>query len=126
MEKDPIIQKMAKLLQNGATMLNIECPKCNKILFKLKDENIFCPNCNSIIKIAKNNEIPLSENNNLYNKESLVGTNLSFSEMELILSNLNTKLLNKLKHIEDLSLMNQILANIQLTFDLIIKIRSFR
>ena len=61
MAENNIIQKMAKLLQNGATMLDKECPKCNKgLMGKPKDEKTgkpkirakeyVCPECSYTVE----------------------------------------------------------------------------
>lgn len=56
-EKEEInIKKMAGLLRSGATMLNLTCPRCENILFKLKDESIFCPSCEQEVIIQKTSE----------------------------------------------------------------------
>lgn len=53
-EKEEVnIKKMAGLLRSGATMLDLTCPKCENILFKLKDESIFCPSCEQEVIIQK-------------------------------------------------------------------------
>jgi uncharacterized Zn finger protein (UPF0148 family) len=50
---DQNIKKMAVMLRSGATMLDEYCPKCNNILFRLKDQRIFCPICEAEVKIIK-------------------------------------------------------------------------
>lgn len=56
-EKEEVnIKKMAGLLRSGATMLNLTCPRCENILFKLKDESIFCPSCEQEVIIQKTSE----------------------------------------------------------------------
>lgn len=47
---------MAGLLRSGATMLNLTCPRCENILFKLKDESIFCPSCEQEVIIQRTSE----------------------------------------------------------------------
>lgn len=56
-EKEEVnIKKMAGLLRSGATMLNLTCPRCENILFKLKDESIFCPSCEQEVIIQRTSE----------------------------------------------------------------------
>jgi len=56
-EKEEVnIKKMAGLLRSGATMLDLTCPRCENILFKLKDESIFCPSCEQEVIIQKSSE----------------------------------------------------------------------
>ncbi|TFG19352.1 MAG: hypothetical protein EU530_06510 [Promethearchaeota archaeon] len=52
-DKDKLVKKMAKLLQEGATMLNYTCPKCNTLIYRLPNKKIICPSCNSEIIIQK-------------------------------------------------------------------------
>jgi uncharacterized Zn finger protein (UPF0148 family) len=56
-EKEEVnIKKMAGLLRSGATMLDLTCPRCENILFKLKDGSIFCPSCEQEVIIQKTSE----------------------------------------------------------------------
>jgi UPF0148 protein len=52
-DEDQLIKKMAKLLQEGATMLDKTCPKCNSLIYRLPNKKIICPSCNSEIIIQK-------------------------------------------------------------------------
>ena len=52
-DEDQLIKKMAKLLQEGATMLDKTCPKCNSLIYRLPNNKIICPSCNSQIVIQK-------------------------------------------------------------------------
>lgn len=52
-DEDQLIKKMAKLLQEGATMLDKTCPKCNSLIYRLTNNKIICPSCNSEIIIQK-------------------------------------------------------------------------
>lgn len=54
---DEHIKKMAKLLREGATMLDLTCPKCENLLFRMKTGKIVCPTCNrEVIIKGENNE----------------------------------------------------------------------
>ncbi len=57
-DSDQLIKKMAKLLKEGATMLNNACPKCNTLIYKLRNGKIVCPSCNSEIIIQKETTSP--------------------------------------------------------------------
>lgn len=58
-DQSSLSKKMANLLAQGAAMLDLSCPACDSILFRLKSEMVYCPNCNAEIKvIAKDEEIP--------------------------------------------------------------------
>jgi UPF0148 protein len=50
---DLLIKKMAKLLKEGATMLDKSCPKCGTLIYRLPNKKIICPSCNSEIIIQK-------------------------------------------------------------------------
>ena len=47
---------MAKLLAQGATMLDLSCPACEAILFRLESGKVICPNCNAEIQVMKKDE----------------------------------------------------------------------
>ncbi|MBD3352816.1 MAG: hypothetical protein GF364_15115 [Candidatus Lokiarchaeota archaeon] len=53
-QNDQVIKKMAQLLRNGATMLDLTCPKCDNILYRLKSSKIICPACNREVIIQDN------------------------------------------------------------------------
>jgi len=55
-KKDENIKRMAKLLKEGATMLDLYCPQCNNILFKLKNETLYCPTCQQEVVVRNENE----------------------------------------------------------------------
>ncbi len=55
---DSLIKEMAKLLREGATMLDKSCPKCNTLIYRLPNGKIICPSCNSEIVIQKETTPP--------------------------------------------------------------------
>ncbi len=81
-DEDKLVKKMAKLLQEGATMLNYTCPKCNTLIYRLPNKKIICPSCNSEIIIQKENSSEqnstnISTDSKIYNFEELSRTILS-------------------------------------------------
>lgn len=71
---------MAKLLKEGATMLDKTCPKCGTLIYRLPDKKIICPSCGSEIIIQKDtpkNNVQISsqqESTSIYNFVPLMET----------------------------------------------------
>ncbi len=55
-KKESLSKKMANLLAQGAAMLDLSCPACDSILFRLKSSMVYCPNCNVEVKVFKKDE----------------------------------------------------------------------
>lgn len=55
-KKESLSKKMANLLAQGAAMLDLSCPACDSILFRLKSQMVYCPNCNVEVKVFKKDE----------------------------------------------------------------------
>lgn len=75
-EDDKHIKKMAQLLRQGATMLDLTCPKCENLLFKLKDGKIFCPSCNQQVirqSNTNNSSVQIDNNRNLVKSDNSHG-----------------------------------------------------
>ena len=130
-DDDQLIKKMAKLLREGATMLNKSCPKCGTLIYRLPNKKIICPSCNSEIIIQKDSpasetvhQVPNSTSgisldfqpilNNLYLKLGELNHALQdesdFSNIERILTMID-KILQIYKKIHDLYLPTSIGSN---------------
>ena len=84
--KDNHIKEMAKFLLNGATMLDKNCPKCDTILFRMKNNTIFCPKCEQEVRIVKNKENELNWARNRKNEKIMadsIGNNVSTTFFDL-------------------------------------------
>ena len=83
---EQLIKKMAKLLQEGATMLDKVCPECNTLIYRLPNKMIICPSCNREIIIQKQN----SSHDRIPSQEKPITHNFSvikdivFSKIELL------------------------------------------
>ncbi|WP_371801965.1 Sjogren's syndrome/scleroderma autoantigen 1 family protein [Candidatus Lokiarchaeum ossiferum] len=124
MNSDRIVKDMAKLLRNGATMLDKECPKCGKILFRLKTGTIFCPNCSDTIKSSTNierNSVAIHSKENENSKDSGY-----FYDLNNIFSNLILKLSKKLDNLDDSVSIAQILKNINSSLEIISKLKNLK
>ena len=124
------IKKMATLLRSGATMLDIYCPKCNYILFRLKDDQIYCPICDREVIIVKddlgNKKSQIIEgktelSNNISNEKHISN---DFVRANDIFFNIVSRLSKKLEETNDLLLIEKILSNINQTLDIINKIKE--
>ena len=107
------VKKMAKLLREGATMLNLYCPQCNGILFRNKKADIFCPNCNKtvIINSAEKTNTQLEMNRNSNSPEK--------SDLESQLNRLVQKLANKLEIEDDLLIIERVLQILKQALEII-------
>lgn len=106
------IKKMATLLKEGNTMLDIMCPQCGSPLFKLKNGDIYCGNCQKKVVVLKD-EAELES----YNKSTLL------SDIDDVLY---TKILNiteLLKHETDLDQQSRL---IQLLYNYILTIEKLK
>jgi UPF0148 protein len=103
------IKKMATLLKEGNTMLDIMCPQCGSPLFRLKNDDIYCGNCQKKVVVLKDQEELES-----YNKATL----LSDIDDVLYTKILNiTDLLKKETNLDQQSKLIQLLYNYILTIE---------
>ena len=130
-DDDKLIKKMAKLLREGATMLDKSCPNCGTLIYRLPNKKIICPSCNSEIIIQKDSsasknvsQLPNSMSkishdfqpvlNNLYLKLGELNHALQdesdFAKIESILTMID-KILQIYKKIHDLYLPTSIGSN---------------
>ncbi len=85
-KEDQLIKKMAKLLQEGATMLDKVCPQCNTLIYRLPDKKIICPSCNREIIIQKEESLPQKNvvSTNQINHDFSSVRNIVFSKIALL------------------------------------------
>ncbi len=57
---------MAALLRQGATMLELICPQCENILFRLKDGKMICPSCEKEVIFQKKITPSLEEHSPIF------------------------------------------------------------
>jgi len=124
--EDSHIKKMAKLLHNGATMLDKNCPQCATILFRMKDNTIMCPKCEKQVVIVKSKEDELNWARNLGIKKIDVDSNVSttFFDLNNLFASLIKNLSQKLKNTEDMTILGQMLNNINTALDIMQKLRK--
>jgi len=128
---DQNLKKMANLLQNGATMLDLYCPRCNNILFRLKNETIFCTNCNQEVRVIKDNPAQISSkmDEHIIPQEIDFGLNnptLTYSELINFFSHLIAKWTLELKDLSDREKSEKNLIFIDKALDIIRKIREIQ
>ena len=121
------IKKMATLLRSGATMLDIYCPNCNYILFRLKNDQIYCPVCDREVKLVKNDfgnkssqliEGKTEISNNIPTKKQIS------NQEKIIFFNVVSRLSKKLEETDDLLVIEKLLSNINQTLDIIKKFKE--
>ena len=127
MKENDNIKKMAAILRSGATMLDRYCPKCDNILFRLKNNNVFCPVCEQNVEIIYNTQTKTEENPS--QKDSILISRVpesitSFVEINNSLSKICTKFIGKLTDTDDVMTIERILSNIDKIIDIIRKIRQ--
>jgi len=115
------VKLMAEMLRSGATMLDDYCPKCNNILFRLKNQQIICSNCNVEIKYEKD-----IESNKKYEKESDLNQELYFGDLINIYTKLFKKLTEEIQTIKDTTIIEKYLDNLHKLLDLITKLRELK
>jgi UPF0148 protein len=67
-DDDQLIKKMAKLLREGATMMDKSCPKCGNLIYRLPNKKIICPSCNSEIIIQNDTPLQQSQSSDISSK----------------------------------------------------------
>ncbi|MHA1311625.1 MAG: Sjogren's syndrome/scleroderma autoantigen 1 family protein [Candidatus Helarchaeota archaeon] len=111
------IKRMAELLKDGNTMLDLICPKCGSPLFRLKNQDIYCGNCQRKVVLLKDDQeldtynkmSLLSETNDILYSKVMTVTNLIKSETDLDEQSRLIKLLyNYLLTIEKLNSIKKI------------------
>ena len=124
------IKKMATLLRSGATMLDIYCPNCNYILFRLKNDQIYCPICDREVIIVKdhleNKKSQIPEGKTELSNNIPIEKHISndFVRVNDIFFNIVSRLSKKLEETNDLLVIEKILSNINQTLDIINKIKE--
>ena len=128
------IKKMATLLRSGATMLDIYCPKCNYILFRLKDDQIYCPICDREVIIVKDEDSISNTNysddiekrdNGYKNPESSKFDDLFF-ELQFKFVQLMKNLISRIEQTSDLLLIEKSLACIEKIISIIQKLNELK
>lgn len=121
------IKKMATLLRSGATMLDIYCPNCNYILFRLKNDQIYCPVCDREVMLVKddfgNKKSQLIEGNSELSNKNPTEKHIS-DRGNIIFFNVVSRLSKKLEETDDLLVIEKLLSNINQTLDIIKKFKE--
>ena len=125
--EDQNIKKMATLLRSGATMLDIYCPNCNYILFRLKNDQIYCPVCDREVMLVKddfgNKRSQLIKGKTELSNNILTEKHISERE-SIIFFNVVSRLSKKLEETDDLLVIEKLLSNINQTLDIIKKFKE--
>ena len=124
------IKKMATLLRSGETMLDIYCPNCNYILFRLKNDKIYCPICDREVIIVKDDFG--NKNSQIIEEKTKLSNNIpiekqisnDFKRVNDIFFNIVSSLSKKLEETDDLLVIEKILSNINQTLDIIKKVKE--
>ena len=128
-KKDSYIKVMADLLRKGATMLDLSCPACDNILFRLQDGTIYCPVCKKKVIIKKeedlNTENPIDTSNKINESNTKIYKINNFGQwMNKILLNKLESISNKLNETNDLFEIQNYLKIINNLYDLIEKTKK--
>lgn len=93
------VKKMANLLRNGATMLDLYCPQCSGILFRLQNDDVFCPNCNQKVILLKNGEnVSDSDFSDIRNYETSERINIDETNYSTNFLKIKNKLFNLIEN----------------------------
>lgn len=120
MAEDEKVKKLASMLQSGATMLDLYCPVCSNILFKLKNQQIFCPICEKEVKIIKDDKSEIINNKSKKESPIINTNNFDFETLNNIYSSLFSNLSKKIQNTSEIQVIEN-LINIQLKILEIIK-----
>ena len=92
-DDDQLIKKMAKLLREGATMLDKSCPRCGTLIYRLPNKKMMCPSCNSEIVIQNETKLQKTQPSHASSRAQYFSPLLSTLQMKLEF--LNQKLQNE-------------------------------
>lgn len=129
MAENDAIKKMAAMLQKGATMLDKYCPKCDNILFLLKNGKIFCPICQAEVQIQKSSELSKTpEKNHLKTSSDKItlDSTLDFFDLNNLFAENFSKLAKRLKETENLNEIEKILVILEKILNIIRLLREFQ
>ena len=90
-----VLKRMADMLKQGATMLDLQCPACASPLFRLRSGEIWCVNCQKRVVIVKE------------------GENVLTAASDLLLSSLEETLLAKLRELDQMMREEKDLARLR-------------
>ncbi|MHA1727166.1 MAG: Sjogren's syndrome/scleroderma autoantigen 1 family protein [Promethearchaeota archaeon] len=104
-KNEDIIKKMASLLLQGATMLDLSCPQCGNLLYRLKNNKVYCPSCEREVIIKKKSSVVVDKkvNNRLFPSKYLEHN--VFSEELFSIRKVISKICKKIEDIEQLDLL---------------------
>ncbi|MEM3641463.1 MAG: Sjogren's syndrome/scleroderma autoantigen 1 family protein [Candidatus Bathyarchaeia archaeon] len=57
-DKEQYIKRMADLLRQGSTLMDLACPACSSPLFRLKSGDLWCAKCEKKVIVIKEGEEP--------------------------------------------------------------------
>jgi uncharacterized Zn finger protein (UPF0148 family) len=115
-------EKMAALLRDGYSMLNIACPICNNPIFKNKKQVLFCPICNREVLLIDQDIVGNKKYNNLHNPKVEItnkNSNLDLtSNLELLKDIISKKLIWLMKLVTDETQLDQLEKKINMVHNL--------
>ena len=84
MSKDfKVIQHMADMLKQGATLTELACPACSSPLFRLKTGQLWCGKCKKRVVRLKEGETEANTKGQLVNLENTVLKKIQAIEMKM-------------------------------------------
>ncbi|MHA1339868.1 MAG: Sjogren's syndrome/scleroderma autoantigen 1 family protein [Promethearchaeota archaeon] len=117
---DENIKKMARLLREGATMLEYSCPQCGGLLFRLKNKKIICPTCEREVVFKKD----INENKKKKSEKIKRDIKLPFFG-EIIISEIG-KYFEILQNTSQLTQVKEILEIIDKLISIFLKIEKLK
>jgi len=79
-----VLKRMADMLKQGATMLDLQCPACSSPLFRLRSGEIWCVNCQKRVIVVRE------------------GERLLTAASDILLSSLEETILEKLRELDQM------------------------
>jgi len=93
--KADVLKRMADMLKQGATMLDLQCPVCSSPLFRLRSGEIWCVNCQKRVVVVREGERFLT------------------AASDILLSSLEETLLEKLRELDQMLKIEKDLARLR-------------
>ncbi|RLE43353.1 hypothetical protein DRJ16_03880 [Candidatus Woesearchaeota archaeon] len=106
---------MARLLKEGAIMLQNTCPSCNTPLFKLRSGEVICPSCGQRYIIVSSDE-----------EELAARINVTISSLERSIVKKLNELIILLSKTKDLDDLNNVSRSISGLLKILIDTRTIR
>ena len=130
------VKKMAELLRQGYTMLNLSCPVCKNPIFRNKKGERFCPICNRKVimleemKANQNKSAKTSDTSHQEIKSEMIFSDFDNSDkldsLEKIIYNNIDIFTNKLQNETEIDLIDKYIGIILKLIEIILRLKKLK